>query len=297
MSYDLYFYKKKENKTPESVIKSEIKKFVPINISEVDHQIHYENERTGVYFQIDYNESNTEQEDIEVYDKFDDFVNLNISASINFFRPDYFGYEIFPIISCFCERLDLQILNPQEFDKSRHKPLKWTDKQLTEHWIEHNAIVSKKYGQENELKFMNKVKSDYFWSYTSHIDRLEIEINEDIYIPNPFVLQNKESKELFTAIVWTESIPLVLPKVDYLIIFKKYRKLFKNVEEIGMVRYQDILDKFAAEFEVYDSEKCLLILRPHNAKRIKKGFNAFPIWRSHKDFGPQIGFDGFVNHL
>ncbi len=204
------------------------------------------------------------------------------------------GCRLFPFM--FLEmKYGLYMLNLQEFDESRHKPLKWSAKELIEHWTEHNSNVSKIHGQEYELKFMDKEKSDYFWSYTSQIDKIKNDIKEDIYIPNPFVLQNQESKELFTAIAWVQSIPLVLPKVDYIIILKKYKKLFKNVEEIGMVKYQDILEKFTSEFEVYDSDNKLLILRQSNADRIKKDFNAFPIWRSHKDFGSQIRFDGFVN--
>ncbi len=297
MSYDLYFYRRKDNQLTNSEIVSEIKKLVPKNISDVDTQINYENERTGVYFLIDFNEPNTEKEDIEIFDCFDNFEGLNVNASINFFRPDYFGKEIFPIIANFTDKLDLYVLNLQEFDESRHKPLKWSAKELINHWTEHNSIASKKYAQEYELKFMDKEKSDFLWNYTSQIDKLEGEIKEDIYVPNPLVLQNQESKELFTAIAWTQSIPLILPKVDFVIILKKYKRLFKNVEEIGMVKYQDILEKFASEFEVYDSESKLLILRQSNADRIKKKFNAFPIWKSHKDFGPQVGFDGFVNHI
>lgn len=296
MSYDLYFFKRKDNKLTESQVRKEFKQLIPINKSEVDHQIDYENERTGVYFLVDFNDPNTDKEDIEIFDSFDGYENLNISSSINFFRPDYFASEIFPIICELCDKLDLFILNSQEFDESRHKPLKWSSDELINHWTEHNSIVCKKHGKEFELKYMDKEKSDYFWSYTSQIDRLENDIKDDIYVPNPFVLQNQETKELFTAIAWPENIPLVLPKVDYLIILKKYKKLFKSIEETGMVKYQDILEKFASEFEVYDSDKKLLILRQSGADRIKDDFNAFPIWRSHKDFGPQIGFDGFVNH-
>jgi hypothetical protein len=110
------------------------------------------------------------------------------------------------------------------------------------------------------------------------------------------VIQNKDTKELFTYIVWSESIPFILPKVDFVILLKKYKKLFKNIEEIGIVKYQDILDKFASQFEILDSEKGLLKLNQRNADKIKKDFNSFPIWKSHKEFGPQIALDGFVNH-
>ena len=190
----------------------------------------------------------------------------------------------------------MYILNLQEFDESRHRPLKWSEKELINHWTDHNSIVSEKHGQEYDLKFMEKDKSDYLWSYTSRIEKLEQEIQEDIYIPNPFVLQHNETKELFTAISWPESIPIVLPKVDYIILLKKYKKLFKTVEEIGVVKFQDILNKFESEFEAYDSENQLLILKQSGADKIKKEFNGFPIWKSLKEFGSQVGLDNFVNN-
>lgn len=97
--------------------------------------------------------------------------------------------------------------------------------------------------------------------------------------------------------VWSQSIPLILPKVDFVILVKNYKKLFKKIEEIGIVKYEDVVSKFANEFEKFDNEKVdCLILRQKNADRIKKQFNLFPIWESHKEFGPQIGLDNFVNN-
>jgi hypothetical protein len=296
MSYDLFFYRKKNSKLTDSEIKSELKRLIPKNISEIDNQIHYSNERTGVYFLIDFNEPNTEKEDIEVFDNFPDFENTNLSASINFLRPDYFGKEIFPIIGDFSNRLDLYILNSQEVNDSRQKPLKWADSELIDHWTSHNAMVSKQQFNELELNYLDKAKSDYLWSYTSQIERLENEIKDDIYIPNAFVIKNKDTKELYTYIAWSQSIPLVLPKVDFIIILKKYKKLFRTIKEIGIVRYQDILDRFVSDFEVFDAENGLLLLKQINADKIKNDFNAFPLWKSHKDFGPQIALDGFVNN-
>mgnify|MGYP001302934813 CR=1 FL=1 len=296
MSYDLHFYKKKDNNRDFSEIKNELNKLVPKNISETDIQIHYENERTGVYFLINFNEPNTEKEDIEIFDSFNDFENLNICASINFLRPDYFGKEVFPIICDFTEKLELYILNAQEFDDSRHRPIKWSASELISHWTEHNAKVSKEQFDKLELKYLEKDKSDQLWNYTSQIEKLENEIKEDIYIPNEFIIQNQKSKELFTYIVWSESIPLIIPKVDFIILVKKYKKFLKVVQEIGIVKYQDIINKFAPYFDIYDSKNGLLILNQRNADKIKNDFISFPIWKSHKDFGPQVGLDNFVNN-
>lgn len=297
MSYDLYFYRKKENPISKEKIQAEFKEMIPIDISEVDTQIHYENERTGVYFLIDINEPNTEKEDIELFDSFDGYENTDLSASINFLRPDYFGREIFPIIGEICEKLDLYVFNPQEFDETRERPLKWTSAELTKHWTDHNAQVSKQQFKELELKYYPKDKSDKIWEYTSMIDTLENEMNEDIYIPNLYMIMNQETKEIFSYLVWTQRIPFVLPKVDFVVLVKSYRKLFKKIEEIGIVEYHDIISKFSDNFEHLESEKIdCLILKPKNANLIKREFNSFPIWKSIKEFGPQVGLDNFVNN-
>ncbi len=56
----------------------------------------------------------------DLFEKFDGFDYTNISVSINFMRPDYFGLEIFPMLSKIFEQLDLYILNLQEFHEFRH---------------------------------------------------------------------------------------------------------------------------------------------------------------------------------
>ena len=296
MSYDLHFYRKKESNLSNSDLWTELKRIIPKNISKVEGQIEYENKRTGVYFLIDLDEPNTDKEVIEIFDRFDDFINTNITASINFLRPDYFALEIFPLIYSFVDKLDLYIFNEQEFDESRQKPIKWTDSELINHWTAHNELVSKQQFEELQLRYYSKDKSDYLWSYTNRIEQLEEQIKDDIYIPNAFIIQNRETKELFSYIVWNSSIPLILPRVDFVILIKKYKKLFQNVEEIGIAKYQDILDKFTANFEIFDSQNKLLIPNQMNADKIRKDFNSFPIWRSPKTFGPQIGLDNFVNH-
>jgi len=297
MSYDLYFYRNKENPISKEKIQAKFKEMIPIDISEVDTQIHYENERTGVYFLIDINEPNTEKEDNELFESFDEYENTDISASINFLRPDYFGREIFPIIGRICEKLDLYVFNPQEFDETRERPLKWTPTELIEHWTNHNAQVSKQQFEELELKYYPKDKSDKIWEYTSMIDTLENEMDDDIYIPNLFMIMNQKTKDVFSYVVWSQSIPLILPKVDFVILVKNYKKLFKKIEEIGIVKYEDIVSKFSNEFEKFDNKKAdCLLLSQKSADRIKKEFNSFPIWQSHKEFGPQIGLDNFVNN-
>ena len=157
--------------------------------------------------------------------------------------------------------------------------------------------MSRKQFKELELNYYPKDKSDEIWEYTSRIDTLANNLGEDIYVPNLFMIKNQKTKELFSYVVWSQSIPLILPKVDFVILVKNYRKLFRKIEEIGMVKYEDVISKFSNEFKKFEhNEVDCLILEQQDADHIKKEFNAFPIWKSHKKFGPQIGLDNFVNH-
>ncbi len=71
---------------------------------------------------------------------------------------------------------------------------------------------------------------------------------EDIFVPGYFVLKSKEDGLLYTACVWPNHIPIILPAVDFVIIQKQYKKLFAKVEESGLVSYDTIINKFGDRF-------------------------------------------------
>ena len=120
MSYDLYFYKKKNDNLTEESFAEYLTNNLEFNTSENPTQWFYENPETEVYFWIHWNETKIEKEDINSYESFDDFTNLNFTFGINFLRPDFFGLEIFPIIEQIIEENDLYVLNPQDEIDSEH---------------------------------------------------------------------------------------------------------------------------------------------------------------------------------
>jgi hypothetical protein len=296
MSYDLYLYKKKNKNITENDIAAYLDKNLPFNKSESDRQWDYENPETGVYFMIDWNEPNTEKEDLEAWDSFDNFEYLNFSLSINFFRPTYFGMEIFPIIETMIKKLDLYILNSQDEIDSEN-PLKFNDGYLQDQWTRHNNKVSIDHFNELEFKYMPLEKSNYMWWYLLHHSEMEQEMKEDIFIPRFFVVENHEDYQLYTACVWTNNLPIVLPKVDYVIIRKKYTKFFKSIEEDGFVAYETVIKELGNFFDDFDylSIPDLKILRQQNADRMANKFNSLKIFKSIEDFGVSVGKDGFVN--
>jgi hypothetical protein len=116
MSYDLHFYKRKSDTLSEESFANYLTTNLQFNNSETSRQWSYENPETAVYFWIDWSDPNTDEVEIEQFDKFENFTNLNFTFGINFLRPQFFGLEIFPIIEKIIEDNDLWVLNPQDPD-------------------------------------------------------------------------------------------------------------------------------------------------------------------------------------
>jgi len=295
MSFDLYFYKRKDNQLKEEQVAEYLTNNLPHNNSEHPRQWSYENRSTGVYFLIDWNESEVEPERIEIFDNFQDFKYLNFSFSINFFRPRFFGLEIFPIVEKFISNLDLYVLDSQD-ETDPDNPRKFPPGYFQKQWIRHNDGVTLDQFEELNLEYLPVEKSNYLWWFQTHREELQNSLTEDIFVPGYFVLKNKEDGQLYTACVWPQHIPIILPPVDYLIIQKEYKKLFTKIEESGLVSYDTIIKQFGDKFEDFEYEvPNLKVIRQANSDRIEKQFNSLKLGRTVNEFGNGVASDSFVN--
>ena len=296
MSYDLYFYKKKTNSLNEKEVFEYLNENFPLNNSEIETQWTYFNENTGVYFGVDWNEPETEKEEIEFWDNFADFDYLNFNFSINFIRPNFFGYESFSILEKIIEDLDLYILNPQD-DINAERPQKFGKGYFENQWINHNEKLIKENFETFQVDYYPLEKSDYLWSFQYHREQIQYNLNEDIFVAGYFIIKKKSDSKLYSFCVWPNHIPIVFPPVDYVIIQKEYRKLFKTIKESGIIAFSKIQSEYGKYLEDFDSEiPNLKIIVPHNAKKISKEFNALKIESEVKEFGEFVSFDRFVNY-
>jgi hypothetical protein len=295
MSFDLYFYKRKDSQQTEEQLAEYLTKNLPHNISDHPRQWHYENPATGVYFLIDWNDPEDEPDRIEIFDNFQDFKYLNFSFSINFFRPRFFGLEIFPIVEKFISDLDLFVLDSQD-ETDPDNPRKFLVGYFQEQWIRHNDRVTIDQFTELNFEYLPVDKSNYLWWFQSHREEFQNSLTEDIFVPGYFVLKNKEDRQLYTACIWPQHISIILPPVDFLIVQKEYKKLFKKVEESGLTPYDTILSEFADDFEDYEYEiPKLKVFRNTGSDKIKKKFNSLKLGKTVSEFGGGVGFDSFVN--
>lgn len=295
MSFDLYFYKRKDSPLTEEQAAAYLTKNLAYNISDHERQWNYENPETGVYFLIDWNKPEDDQESIEIFDNFSDYQNLNFSFSINFFRPRFFAYEIFPIIEKFIRDLDLFVLDLQDETEPNH-PKKFADGHLQEQWIRHNDGVTLDRFSDLNFEYLPIEKSDYLWQFQFQRDDFQNSLTEDLFVSGYFVLKSKEDNQLYTACVWPTHISIIIPPVDFLIVKKEYKRLFKMVTETGLVSYDKVLTEFADDFEDYTYKiPNLKVFRNTGSDKIKKKFNALKLGKTASEFGSGVGFDNFVN--
>jgi hypothetical protein len=295
MSYDLYFYKKKSSNQSEKDIINYLNNSEYLTAEENETQWSYFNEETGVYFGIDLNEPNTETDDIEIWDNFSEYEYLNINFTINFIRPNFFGYESFPILEKIIEDLDIFLLNPQD-EIDPDNPQKFEKEYLENQWIRHNEQLIIQHFSEFQVEYFDKEKSYYIWNYSLIRNKLQENLEEDIFVPGYFLLKSKIDNQIYRVCVWPKHIPIILPPVDFVIVQKEYRKLFKKVEESGLVSIKQINEKFGNYFENFEYENLKMrVIKQQNADKIEKEFNKLIIESQVKDFGESISFDSFVN--
>ena len=220
MSYDLYFYKRKSSSLSEEKVKDYLKNMNHFILVENETQWSYNNEETGVYFGIDWNEPNTEVEDIEIWDSFKDYENLNFCFTINFIRPNFFAYESFPILDEIIDDLDLYILNMQD-EIDPDNPQKFEKDYLGNQWIIQNEKLVKDNFETFQIDFYSKEKSDYIWNYQLNRNQLQDNLNEDNFVAGYILLKNINDGKIYRVCVWPNHIPVILPPVDFIIIQKK----------------------------------------------------------------------------
>jgi hypothetical protein len=235
------------------------------------------------------------KEDIELFDSLENFTNLNFSCSINFFRPRFFGLEIFPLIEKFISDLDLFVLDPQD-EVDPNSPRKFEKDYLKNQWIRHNDGVTLAHFKELNFEYFPLEKSNQIWWYLSQRKELQDKLVDDSFVCGYFLLKSKEDGKIYTATTWTQHIPIVIPLVDYVIIQKKYKKLFKTVEESGLVKYSTIMSEFKDNFKPFKHEiPDLMTINQIDSDKIADRFNKLEIWKSIKDFGTGIAKGGVVN--
>ncbi|RZJ43327.1 MAG: hypothetical protein EOO19_13115 [Chryseobacterium sp.] len=292
MSYDLYFYKRKTSDSTER----QIAEYLTNNLtstSESETQWFVEDEDTEAYFSLDQNETETDEESIELFENFADFDNTHFTFNLNFLRPDFFGQFAFGFIDKFINDLDLYVLNPQSPTDSDN-PNKTTGIELYENWSGANFGNSENLFKEYELEYYPLEKSNDFYNYNHNKSSLQERLGDNYYVPKLYLFKRKTDGHIITICTWTEHIPNVFPPADYFLLTKKYKKLFRTVEEIGLISSDTFNQRFGSFLDNFEFENCKII-HPDKAEKVKDIFNSTKIEHKLVDFAERVQIDKLVN--
>lgn len=292
MSYDLYFYKRKSSDLTESQIAEYLNNNLT-STSESDTQWFVEDEDTETYFSIDQNEPETDEETIELFENFIDFDNTHFTFNLNYLRPDFFGQFAFKFVDKFINDLDLFVLNPQS-TTDPDNPLKPKENELYENWSETNSRNSTNLFKEYGLEFYHLEKSNDFYNYNCNKSILQEKLGDNYYVPKLYLFKRKLDGQIVTISTWTEHIPNVFPPADYFLLTKKYKKLFRTVEEVGLISAETFKNRFGSFLDNFEFKNCKII-HPDKAEKVKDIFNSTKIEFKLADFFERMQIEKLVN--
>lgn len=291
MSYDLFFYKRKQA----DLTTEKISAYLTSNLKSTsgsNTQWFVDDEETETYFSIDYNAPDGESE--EPLENIADFDNTYFTFNLNYLRPDFFGQEAFSFIDKFIEDLDLLVYNPQDFG-SPDLPTRPEKKSLYKNWSELNARNSAHFFNEYNLVYLPRDKSDYIYGYRKNRQRLQDELGDSYYVSKLYTFITKTDNRVFTLALLPEETAVVIPKADFYSVTKKYKKLFKTVEEMGLMSYEKVMQSFGQLFQPFDYPDCK-ILNPEAVNEAQKKYNQTPFDHNKlQDFAVRADIQKLVN--
>jgi hypothetical protein len=247
MSYDLHFYYKG---TDELIT---LKRFLDYfqnkpNYEIKDTQAAYYNEDTGVYFSFDYINETSEDEPIQP----DGHKLQPISFNINFYRPHIFALEAEKELKAFIQELKLLVSDPQTAGMGDDE---YTTIGFVSGWNHGNEIACKSLiKKENQTPLSLPTEEiEQYWNWNYNLKVLEQYLQIDIFVPRYMFIMYE--KKLEPVIVWTDGIPIALPEVKKIVIYRKElapRKITGRKPDMAIVNKSDI-ESFLSKYPVRES--------------------------------------------
>lgn len=182
----------------------------------------YDNPDTGVHFQMDFTPPHAEEiaeaaADDPTYAK-----TLETQACIlalNFNRPSFFGLEALAEANALADAFKFQILDPQAEGDLRP----YDGEAFLKNWTRQNAqltprLLADHMPDETPPNYPRaKARAAWEWNYLR--DSRNTELGNGYFVPLISAFQWKN--RVTTATVWTDAIPVLLPKTEHVLLFRE----------------------------------------------------------------------------
>ncbi len=186
-----------------------------------DYQALYSNEDTGVYFTFEYG-------GIRASDFNQTLKILPVFFNISFGKPHIFVLEAEVELAEFIHHFDLVVS-----DLSMHGSsyMEYNELDFYRFWSAGNeAFYREKLRHNPELKMFSLPvqEMEKIWRWNFHVSDMQAELGQQLFVPKVMLIEYQNTFN--TAVVWTDGIPITLPKVEKAIL---YRRGFTSGIRIG----------------------------------------------------------------
>jgi hypothetical protein len=228
MAFELLFFNEpsKEVNTDEVIDYFEQLPNFTVSKYKENHHFTYLNENTYVYFTIRKIENTKSLESIQT----NDLTFSGLTFAINLIRCDFFAYEAMPIVSQFIKKFGLFIYDPQKQEENNIPRIYSTD-ELIASWIHSNKTVTIEFNDKASINTIKKEKASYIYNYAKQLDHFIEQSQDEYVVPQIFVGQDQNTYETYTLLKWEDSLPTLVPQVDYILITHTEKKLFGLVSK------------------------------------------------------------------
>jgi hypothetical protein len=190
-------------------------------------QVWYKNEDTGVYFSVEFQETDPEA--------------LPVALSINFFRPTYFILEAEPEITDFVRHFDLVVSDPQIHGMGEGE---YQIDLLISGWNHGNEFACSAFvndtTQRDDVLSLPRAELMRVWAWNRGRKELQAQTGDSQFVPR--VIFARIDQQVFSAAVWPDGISALIPFVDYLIVPRRetaHKRLFRRVEDRVLLAWSD----------------------------------------------------------
>ncbi len=207
-------------------------------------QAWYQNDDTGVYFSFEFNQADDSEEDGQP--------GFPVSLNINYYRPSYFILEAEPEVSEFVKAFDLTVFDPQTDGMGEGE---YSKDLLISGWNHGNE-----YGYSAILRNPEKLKDvpvlptttlHQIWKWNLNLRALQARIGDDQFVAR--AMFHRKDSHIGTFAVWPpDAIPIVMPRVDYILIGRDKlapRRFLIKREDTALVSWEQANQ--AVHFEKY----------------------------------------------
>ncbi len=210
MEYSLRFQAKKAPATPWADFKVYFQGRENYTLNE--YQALYSNEDTGVYFTFQHKDERAASAG-SVPDI------LPVTFTIGLFRSHVFILEAEPELTDFVKTFDLRVsdLRLASPDFGDYNQIDFYRGWSAASEAYYKSEMQKTPGAKLLAMPLNLLEKCWHWNY--HLRHLQGELGREVFAPRVLIVD--KGSELNTAVVWTDAVPIALPKVDLLLLYRK----------------------------------------------------------------------------